>query len=1054
MNLSLARIQSRGFLARWSLWLTVAVLALLLALPAAAQEGSYTYTVQVGDNWTVVAKRVGLTVEELRAANPQAVRPSGWLIVGEKLTIPTAPVAEEQFYDVRAGDGWTIIADRFDIPTSLLQAANARYVRPDLVLYVGDRLLIPAPAQSRPTATATPSPTNTPVPTDTPTPSATPTPTETPTDIPTSTAAPTATGTPNPTQTATATATPLPTDTPTLTPSLTPTPTATATDTPTPEPTATPTDEPTPTPAEEPTATDAPTPTATHDPNSALPACPVDLAIASGPLLDVLVQDGGSGELLNAFLAACGLASDGPVLGDLTGDGLDDLVIVYSLAEENGSPTPGQGDLLIANGAADGGYTQEYVSGAAGRVRLLKAEDINSDGMADVVWLDSTCGASTCFDTLYVRSWDGNGWQDWTDGTITMAAAQIEIADVDEADSSPAGSGAELTLSGGTYGSVGAGPQRDRTEVWASIDGAPYTLLRESYGESACLYHLILDANQSFAVDLDFEVAQTGFSKAIFEKKYNACWTHENELDELRSFAFFRLAQIAAYTGESATAQTLVEQLADSYPSQPYAQVGRIWLDAYQASGDPVQACVLVTNFVTANPAAVEVLADYGYANPTFTADDVCPILEVAAPVTEAVPAEAVPAETAAEAVDTSPSPSFSLPAAGESAAESVSLDDLPECPLAINDYAEILPEILNQTDPPQSALGSWLRSCDALTDDRGALVQQDMNGDSIDDLLIFPTIISDVGYGPGGADGAFFLFHGKADGGFDLVLAPDIFGQPSPVFVGDANGDTRPDLLWQVESCSTFCVASLLGLTWIDESGTYTQAVQPGAALASGAVTVEAVTKGTPGKGRQLRLVGGVSGTVGGGLTVPHTEIWQSIDAAPFRRISWMYDRNSDGNDCLGLRLVEADVALQTSDVLGYTPALTLYRAALEDSSLQPCSLFGLDAAKEMTLLQGLASFRLIQAQAFAGDVAGAQDTLAGLNAGQPESDYSAAASQWLEAYLADGDANVACEAVTKAVVNNAEMWQVTDQFGYDHPALAAQQVCFVPADAPTAEE
>ena len=310
------------------------------------------------------------------------------------------------------------------------------------------------------------------------------------------------------------------------------------------------------------------------------------------------------------------------------------------------------------------------------------------------------------------------------------------------------------------------------------------------------------------------------------------------------------------------------------------------------------------------------------------------------------------------------------------------------------------------------------------------------------------------MGYGPGGADGAFFLFHGKAEGGFDLVLAPDIFGQPAPVFVGDANGDTRPDLLWQVESCSTFCVTSLLGLTWIAESGTYTQAVQPGAALASGKVTVESVTRGTPGKGRQVRLVGGVSGTVGGGLTVPHTEIWQSIDAAPFRRIAWSYDRNADGNDCLGLRLVEADVALQASDVLSYTPAINLYKAALEESSLQPCSLFGLDAAKELTLLQGLGSFRLIQAQALSGDVAGAQTTLTGLNAGQPDSDYSAAASQWLESYLAEGDANAACAAVTKAAVNKAEMWQVTDQFGYDHPALAAQQVCFVPAGAPTAEE
>ncbi len=177
MKTSLTRTTQFNILAQWPHWLMVILISLLLALPVSAQDEGYTYTVQVGDNWTVVAERVGLSVQELRAANPQAVRASGWLIVGEKLQIPTAPVAEEEFYTVRAGDGWTIIADRYDIPTALLQAANPRYVRSDLVLYVGDRLLIPAPAQSRPTATSTPTATHTPTPTNTPTPTSTATPT-------------------------------------------------------------------------------------------------------------------------------------------------------------------------------------------------------------------------------------------------------------------------------------------------------------------------------------------------------------------------------------------------------------------------------------------------------------------------------------------------------------------------------------------------------------------------------------------------------------------------------------------------------------------------------------------------------------------------------------------------------------------------------------------------------------------------------------------------------------------------------------------------------------
>lgn len=979
---------------RWPLWLAVLALALLLAGQAAAQESGYTYTVQPGDNWTVVAKRVGLSVEELQAVNPQAVRSTGWLIVGEKLFIPTAPATEEQTYTVRAGDGWTIIAERFGIPVSLLQAANPRSVRPDLLLFVGERLLIPAPAQSRPTATASPTATNTPQPTATPTQTHTATPTATATD--TSTPNPTHTATPTATDTETPTATPNPTDT--ATPTATPSPTETATATP--------------------TATEPPTP----DPNAQLPACPTDLAIASTPLLEVVNKAGAAGELLDEYLAACGLTSEGPLTGDFTGDGVDDLVLVYADTDRGAGAGNQPGDLLIANGQADGSFAKEYVAGAAGSVRLLKIEDINGDGATDVVWLDSTCGASTCFDTLYIRSWDGQGWQDWTEGTITMASAQVESAELD-----PAGSGAEIQLQGGIYGSVGAGPQRERTEVWASIDGAPYSLLRQSFGASNCLYHLILDANRAFAEELDFALAQSLFSQSILEDELKACWTRPGELDELRSFAFFRLAQIEAYLGNRETAAVVIDQLADSYPGQPYAQVGRIWLEGYQASDDPNQACVTVTNFVTANPAAVEMLADYGYANPSFSAEEVCPFLDVAIPPAASRPVNPTPAAE-------SPAP---VP---------VQIADLVECPAGIGGYEDALLSVVAESAGDARTIESWLRACDAMTDDRGAVVAYDLNGDSRTDLLIFPTIISDVGYGPGGADGAFLLFHGNPGGGYDLVLAPDIFGQPTPLAWGDVNADRRPELLWKVESCSTFCVTSLLGLVWDGASERYAQAVLPGAALAGGDVFVEIVARGTPGKGRQVRLVGGVSGTVGGGLTIPHTEIWQSVEGAPFRRIAWRYDRNTDGNACLGLRLVEADVALQASDVLSYTPAIDLYRAALEENTLQACSLFGLEAAKELSLLQGLASFRLIQAQALSGDTAGAQATLAGLQAGQPESDYAKAAAQWLEAWLADGDASAACTGVTKIVSGKAEMWQVTDQYGYDHPALAAQQVCFVP--------
>ena len=68
-----------------------------------------------------------------------------------------------------------------------------------------------------------------------------------------------------------------------------------------------------------------------------------------------------------------------------------------------------------------------------------------------------------------------------------MAFADITLADIDNRTPDQ-----ELTLVGGIHGSFGAGPQRETTEVWESVDGAPYALASISYAPSNCLYHTVL----------------------------------------------------------------------------------------------------------------------------------------------------------------------------------------------------------------------------------------------------------------------------------------------------------------------------------------------------------------------------------------------------------------------------------------------------------------------------------------------------------------------------------------------------------------------------------
>ena len=79
----------------------IAVLLLLQIVSVSAQESGYTYIVQPGDSWPLVAQRVGLTVNQLQEANPDSVRTNGWLIVGESLFVPWTPDGEEDYYIVQ-----------------------------------------------------------------------------------------------------------------------------------------------------------------------------------------------------------------------------------------------------------------------------------------------------------------------------------------------------------------------------------------------------------------------------------------------------------------------------------------------------------------------------------------------------------------------------------------------------------------------------------------------------------------------------------------------------------------------------------------------------------------------------------------------------------------------------------------------------------------------------------------------------------------------------------------------------------------------------------------
>lgn len=982
-------------------YLLIALLCLLQIVSVSAQESGYTYIVQPGDSWPLVAQRVGVPVSELQGANPESVRPNGWLIVGETLFIPRAPNWEEQFYIVQRGEGWIIVAEKFGLTVAQLQEANPNSQRASNSLIVGERLLIPALV---------------PAPTGVSTVEATGIPTEVPTEVPTG----------------------VPTEAPTVTPTVAPTLAPTATPTPVIDILAILSTD-----GEEPAPFFVPHISLTLPTRVSLPPCP-DVPDDLGQTLTALfsIPTSSRHAQLTSFLADCGAEFRILVNADLNSDRVDDAVLVFTNAEgrrtasnsaggRTGIPV-GQQELVILDGGE--GHSLSYEIAATGTIDLLATQDINADGLTDVVWTDTVCGPNTCFVTVHVRSWDGVAWRDWTKGTITMASANVSLTP----NSNP-GVAKEIRLTGGQYAGADAGPQRSRTVVWTSTGGAPYALSSERLALSRCLYHTVMDANHAMTDELYLEKAQWLYTDAVENSGLQACGERGNELSELRSFALFRLALIAGYQSAPELAAAHVERLAATYNRQVYAEVAVRWLAAYQQSGDAKTACEAANNFAAGTPEVMDILADYGYANPTFTAADVCPNLEIKP--------------------EAGPDPRL------------IEIEGLPDCPQTSADYLAVLPQLIGDLSGGQNAVqdsggdqqeagnlklktfvDGWLQACDAIGSERGGMVFFDLNGDGLEDIIAMPTVISDDGYGPGGSDGVVLVLNQREDGSFQTAYAPEIEGNPRIVAIGDANGDGRAELIWQLERCTTFCLLTVNAITWDNDSATYQSVIGPGAMIAEGSVLVDMIDEGSSAlpRIRRLWLSGGVSGREGKGLDIPHTEIWYSKDGLPMRRFTWSYDRANDASNCLGLRLIEANIALQAAGPEGnrasYVTAIELYRAVLESPDLRPCSVQGSDPEEELALLRGLANFRLVQVLTLNNQRSEAESLLEELEEGQPESRYVEAAHAWLAAYTSVPNEVAACAAVMSIFLDSPELWQITEEFGRDHPALNMRQVCYAP--------
>ena len=111
-----------------------------------------SYRVKAGDNLSAIAKRHGLTLQELTAVNrissKTIIYPGQVLRVAKILTPPAPEANSPDSYQVQAGDSLESIAQRFSLSLSALRDFNG--LNKNSIIYVGQVLSL-KPTQAKPT---------------------------------------------------------------------------------------------------------------------------------------------------------------------------------------------------------------------------------------------------------------------------------------------------------------------------------------------------------------------------------------------------------------------------------------------------------------------------------------------------------------------------------------------------------------------------------------------------------------------------------------------------------------------------------------------------------------------------------------------------------------------------------------------------------------------------------------------------------------------------------------------------------------------------------------
>lgn len=316
------------------------------------------------------------------------------------------------------------------------------------------------------------------------------------------------------------------------------------------------------------------------------------------------------------------------VAEDLTGDGVDEITVSVVMNSEG--PTLNGRTALLVFGCRAGAYAplKEELPGDEefGIARLLQPfSDMNRDGVPELIYVERSCGAHTCFETLHILGWDGAAFSSLMGGQLNMPYPTYVITP------------GRIEAQSGGIGSVGAEPQRGYSEVW-EWNGSVLTVTEQIWAEPTYRYHALVDGDRAL-LDGEYETAIATYERVISDDALEEWGGITGGMDPaeerafLSAFARWRLVLTHLQMSNVSDAQAAYNQLQAEHPAgaagHEVAAMSETFWSIYLENDSATAGCNAVVAAASEDDPIIQFFNhSYGYANPWWGPVDLCPFTD------------------------------------------------------------------------------------------------------------------------------------------------------------------------------------------------------------------------------------------------------------------------------------------------------------------------------------------------------------------------------------------------------------------------------------------